>query len=88
LEIPAARLGVVLDEAYVGRVRDRLGMAAAQLLFVASRRIDARRACELGAIHALADDPLAEAKAWAAHVRDLTATSLAVHKSFVNGMSA
>lgn len=84
LEIPAARLGVVLDAGYVGRVRDRMGMAAAQLLFVGSRRIDAARAVELGAVHALADDPVGEAKAWASHAASLAAASLAAHKSIVN----
>lgn len=84
-EIPAARLGVVLDAAYIERVRARFGMAAAQLLFVASRRIDARRALELGAIHALADDPVAEATAWAEHAASLAPASLAAHKAFLNG---
>jgi enoyl-CoA hydratase len=85
LEIPAAKLGVVLDAAYVGRVRARLGIAAAQLLFVACRRIDAARAVELGAIHVLVDDPLAEATAWAADVAVFSAASVAAHKAFVNG---
>jgi enoyl-CoA hydratase len=84
LEVPAARLGVVLDQLYIGRIRDRLGVAAAQLLFVASNRIDARRAFQLGAIHALADDPVAEAKAWASHILKVSATSVAAHKSFIN----
>jgi enoyl-CoA hydratase len=84
LQIPAARLGVVLDPAYVTRVRDRLGLAAAQLLFVASRRIEATRAAELGALHALVDDPLAEATAWATHSAALHLTSIAAHKSFLN----
>ncbi len=87
LEIPAARLGVVLGEDYVARVRDRLGIAAAQLLFVASRRVEAARAHELGAIHALAEDPLAEAIAWGSHAASLTATSLAAHKAIINGLA-
>lgn len=85
LEVPAARLGVILDEMYVGRIRDRLGLAAAQLLLVASRRLEAPRALELGAIHVLADDPLAEAKTWAARMLQLSAISLAAHKAFING---
>ena len=84
LEIPAARLGVVLDETYVARISNRLGMAAAQILFVASRRIEASRAAEIGALHALVEDPLSEAKAWAAHAASLNLASLAAHKSFVN----
>jgi enoyl-CoA hydratase len=85
LEVPAARLGVVLDERYIGRIRDRLGMPTAQLLFLASNRIAGPRAFELGALHALVDDPLTEAKAWAARLLQLSASSLAVHKSFING---
>jgi len=85
LEVPAARLGVTLDETYVDRVRDRLGMAAAQLLFLASARIAGSRAFELGVFHALTDDPVREAKAWAARLLSLAASSLAVHKSFING---
>jgi enoyl-CoA hydratase len=85
LEIPAARLGVVLDEGYIAAIRDRLGIATAQLLFVASRRIDASAALALGALHALADDPIAEAKSWARHSASLDARSLAAHKVFVNG---
>jgi enoyl-CoA hydratase len=84
LEIPAARLGVVLDEVYIGRVRDRLGISAAQLLVIASRRVEAVDAARLGAIHLLAEDPLAEAGAIAGHTAALPATSLAAHKSYVN----
>jgi enoyl-CoA hydratase len=81
LEIPAARLGVVLDAAYVSRVRDRLGWAAAQLLFVASRRIEGIRAAEIGAVHARVEDPLSEAMAWAVHIASLDGASIAMHKS-------
>jgi enoyl-CoA hydratase len=88
LEVPAARLGVVLDKAYVARVRDRLGMAVAQLLFVASRRIEATRAAELGALHGIVADPQAEAMVWAAHAASVDPASLAAHKSFVNGTSS
>ena len=84
LEIPAARLGVVLDATYVSQVRDRLGLAAAQLLFLASRRIEGMRAAEIGAVHALVDDPLSEAMAWAGHIASLDHASIAMHKSFVN----
>jgi enoyl-CoA hydratase len=84
LEIPAARLAVVLGEEYIAAVRDRLGIVTAQLLFIASRRIDGSTAHALGAVHALADDPVAEAKAWAGHASSLHAQSLAAHKAFVN----
>jgi enoyl-CoA hydratase/carnithine racemase len=84
LEVPAARLGVVLDEVYIGRIRDRLGMATAQLLVIASQRVEAADAARLGAIHDLVDDPLATATALAAHAAALSAASLAAHKSFVN----
>jgi enoyl-CoA hydratase len=84
LEIPAARLGVVLDAAYVSRVRDRLGLPAAQVLFLASRRIEGTRAAEIGALHALVEDPLSEAMAWGVHIASLDHASIAMHKSFVN----
>jgi enoyl-CoA hydratase len=85
LDIPAARMRVVFNQTYVTRIRDRLGMAAAQMLLVGSRRIDAARAFELGALHALAEDPLAEATAWAAHTTAFSAASAAGHKAFLNG---
>lgn len=84
LEIPAARLGVILDEGYIAAVRDRLGMATAQLLFVASRRVNGSAAHALGAIHALADDPVAEAKLWALHCSPMNGQSVAAHKTFLN----
>lgn len=84
LEIPAARLGVVLDDAYISAVHDRLGITTAQLLLVASRRVDGSAACALGAVHALADDPIGEAKSWAQHCSSLNDRSLAAHKAFVN----
>jgi enoyl-CoA hydratase len=84
LEIPAARLGVTLGEEYVAMVTHRLGLATAQLLFVGSRRVEARRAAELGAIHALAEDPANVASLWAAQAASLAPTSLAAHKAFVN----
>ena len=60
-------------------------LAAAQLLFLASDRIAGARAVELGAFHALTDDPVGEAKAWAVRLLQLAASSLAMHKSFING---
>jgi enoyl-CoA hydratase len=86
LEIPAARLGVVLGPEYVERVRQRLGIATAQLLFVASRRVEADRAVQLGALHAMHDEPITEAMRWAGAVAELSATSLAAHKAAINGL--
>jgi enoyl-CoA hydratase/carnithine racemase len=87
LEIPAARLGVVLGTEYVERVRQRLGIATAQLLFVASRRVDAPLAAQLGALHALHNEPITEAMQWARAVAELSATSLAAHKAVINGLA-
>jgi len=84
-EVPAARLGVVLEEAYVAAIRDRLGLAAAQILMVGSRRIEPREAAGLGVLHALVDDPLSDARAWASHASGVDAESIAAHKAFING---
>ena len=83
-EIPAARLGVVLDSAYLERVSARVGLPAAQTLFVASSRISADRALALGMLHGIADDAVDEARSWATHVTGVSTRSVATHKAMLN----
>ncbi len=84
LEIPAARLGFVLGEPYVASVSRRLGPTTARWLFVGSRRLDVTRACAWGAIHEVADDPVAVAKEWGERVVGLSPVSIAAHKAILN----
>jgi enoyl-CoA hydratase len=86
-EIPAARLDVVLDESYLARVSQRVGLPAAQALFVASARVSADRALALGMLHGVADDPMGEARAWATRVLSVSSRSIAAHKAMLNHRS-
>jgi len=86
-EIPAARLGVVLDESYLARVSERVGLPAAQTLFVASARISAERAFTLGMLHGVTDDFMSEARAWATRVIGVAPRSIAAHKAMLNHRS-
>lgn len=86
-EVPSARLGIVMDDTYLGWVRDRVGIAAAQLLFVGSRRVAADRALQLGLLHAIVDDPLGEALSWARHTTELSMPTTASHKAVINRRS-
>jgi len=83
-EVPAARLGVVLDASYLARVSQRVGLPAAQLLFIGSARITSERALALGMLHGLADDAGSEARQWASQVNALSSRSIAAHKAMLN----
>jgi enoyl-CoA hydratase len=76
--IPAARLGLVVDEWTVRRLRHEVGASTARAMLLAGETFDAVRLHALGAVHRLGD--LHDALAWADELALLAPLTIAGHK--------
>ena len=76
--IPAARLGLVIDQRTVDRLVREVGWPMARAMLLAAEVVDAERLHALGAVHRLGD--LESALAWAAEIAELAPLSIAGHK--------
>jgi enoyl-CoA hydratase len=76
--IPAARLGLVVDEWTVRRLHDEVGASTARAMLLAGDSFDAVRLHSLGAVHRLGD--LDDALAWADELALLAPLRIAGHK--------
>ena len=77
--IPAAKLGIAVDQATVARVVELCGGGAARSMLLAAENIDGKRAYELGFVQRLGD--LAAALEWAKEIAELAPLTIAGHKS-------
>lgn len=76
--IPAARLGLVIDQRTVDRLVREVGWPMARAMLLAAEVVDAERLYALGAVHRLGG--LDGALAWAAEIAELAPLSIAGHK--------
>jgi enoyl-CoA hydratase/carnithine racemase len=76
--IPAARLGLVVDQWTVRRLHHEFGAATARAMLLAAETFDGVRLHALGAVHRLGD--LADALEWADELAALAPLTLAAHK--------
>jgi len=78
--IPAAKLGIVLSPANVQRLALLVGQGAARDLLMTGRTLDRAEATAIGLVHRSADDPIADALAWADEIAALAPLTVAGHK--------
>lgn len=76
--VPAARLGLVIDQWTIERVRSEFGAAVARGMLLAAETYTAEHLHTAGAIHRLGT--LDDALDWAAHIATLAPLSIAAHK--------
>jgi enoyl-CoA hydratase len=77
--IPAAKLGIAVDQATVARVVELVGGATARSMLLTSSTIDAKRACELGFVQRVGD--LGQALEWASEIAGLAPLTMHAHKA-------
>ena len=76
--VPAAKLGIAVDQATVARVVELCGGAAARAMLLAASTIDGTTAHQLGLVTRLGD--LDAALAWASEIAMLAPLTIAAHK--------
>lgn len=76
--IPAAKLGIAVDQATVARVTELCGGGPARSMLLAAETIDGKRAYELGFVQRLGD--LTAALVWANDIAELAPLTIAAHK--------
>jgi enoyl-CoA hydratase len=76
--IPAARLGLVVDQPTVDRLVAELGAPTARAMLVAAERFDAEQLARLGGVHRLGG--LDDAIQWAFELAALAPLTIAAHK--------
>lgn len=81
--LPPAKLGIVYPEQGLTRLRAALGTSLLRAMLVSALPVPAARLEQLGALWAVADDPLAEARRLASHV-----ASLPLHARLANARGA
>jgi enoyl-CoA hydratase/carnithine racemase len=82
--IPAARLGVLLSEANIGRLATLVGQAAARDLLFTARVLDVDGARAVGLVQRIADDALMAARGLANDIAALAPLTIAGHKRALN----
>jgi len=81
--LPEVRVGIVPGAGGTQRLPRLIGEAKALHFILEGAVVDAARALELGLVHALADDPVAEAQLWAGRMAEKPAGGLAAAKRLV-----
>jgi enoyl-CoA hydratase len=82
--IPAARLGVLLSGANIGRLATLVGQAAARDLLLTARVLDVEAATRVGLVQRIADDALMAARGLASDIAALAPLTIAGHKRALN----
>jgi enoyl-CoA hydratase len=77
--IPAAKLGIAVDQVTVARVVELCGGATARSMLLTSATIDAKRAYELGFLQRIGD--LEQALEWASEIASLAPLTVHAHKA-------
>jgi enoyl-CoA hydratase len=76
--VPAARLGLVVDQPTVDRLVAEFGAPTARAMLIAAERFDARRLYQTGGVHRIGD--LDAAIEWAFELASLAPLTIAAHK--------
>jgi enoyl-CoA hydratase len=82
--IPAAKLGIAVDQATVARVSELCGGAAARSMLLTSLTMDAKRAYELGFVQRLGGLELA--LEWSAEIAALAPLTIQAHKAALSAV--
>jgi enoyl-CoA hydratase len=77
--IPAAKLGIAVDQATVARVVELCGGATARLMLLTSSTVDAKRAYDIGFVQRIGD--LEMALEWASEIEELAPLTVHAHKA-------
>ncbi len=83
--LPETRVGIFPGGGGTQRLPRLIGEAKALAFILEGTVVDAAKALELGLVHAVADDPVAEALAWAERLAAKPAGGLAAAKRLVRG---
>jgi enoyl-CoA hydratase len=86
--IPAARLGVLLSAANVGRLAALVGQGAARDLLFTARVLNIEDAQQVGLVQRVADDPVKAARGLAGEMAALAPLTIAGHKRALNLVAA
>ena len=84
--IPAAKLGIVVDQATVARVVELAGSGTARAMLLAAETVDGTAAHALGMVQRIGS--LEDALAWAAEIALLAPLTVAAHKLALRAVSA
>lgn len=84
--VPAARLGLVIDQATVARFAREFGSSISRAMLLAAETFEADRLHATGAIHRIGD--LDVALEWAAQISSLAPLSIAGHKLALEAAAA
>ena len=84
--VPAAKLGLMVDDWTVRRVAQLAGSGPARAMLLAAEVVDGERAHELGLVQRLGD--LSDALAWADEIAALAPLTIAGHKAALNRVEA
>jgi enoyl-CoA hydratase/carnithine racemase len=82
--IPAARLGVLLSGANIGRLAALVGQAASRDLLLTARVFDVEDATRVGLVQRVADDALIAARGLASEIAALAPLTIRGHKRALN----
>jgi enoyl-CoA hydratase/carnithine racemase len=87
LGIPSARLSIVYGVKSVQRLLATVGIANAKRMLYSGERYDAARACAMGLVDEICDDPVAASLAFAGTLAHNAPLSIAGAKFMLNGLS-
>ncbi len=86
--IPAARLGVLLSAANIGRLAELVGQGAARDLLLTARVLNLDDAQQVGLVQRVADDAVEAAHGLASEIAELAPLAIAGHKRALNLVAA
>lgn len=83
--IPAARLGLAVDQWTVDRVVDEFGMGLARSMLIAAEQVDATVAYSAGVVHRLGESGaiVHDAHVWAEEIAQLAPLSIRTHREML-----
>ena len=83
--IPAARLGLAVDQWTVDRVVDEFGMGLARSMLIAAEQVDATVAYSAGVVHRLGESGaiVHDAHVWAQEIAQLAPLSIRTHREML-----
>lgn len=82
--IPAAKLGIAVDQATIARVMELCGGGPARAMLLAADTVDAATAHTLGLVQRIGD--LDDALSWAGEIAALAPLTIAAHKAALNAL--
>lgn len=86
--IPAAKLSIVYGIAGTRRLLSLVGLANAKRILYSAEKFDATRALQIGFVDAICADPLADALAFAARLRECAPLTISGSKTILDGLAS